>query len=328
MDLIINNKIIDEPIENILNELKREIDGKYLNFIGHKKGSDVTITCPFHRGGQESHPSCHVYADSDNPNIYYGTVHCFTCGKKVPLYTLVGYCFGEDDEFGKQWLVDKYGNTFIEKSTFLPAIELFSKKEPKKYMDESVLNNYNYIHPYMFKRKLTREVISKFKIGYDKDTDCITFPVWDENGKLVTITRRSTTGKKFILEENKDKPVYLLNYIKKENITSVYVCESQINCLTLWTYGIPSVALFGTGSKHQYDILKKSGVRNYILALDGDQAGRKGTLRFINSMPSDIFISVLDVPNGRDINDLSKEEFDRLKIMDIYEWKNKYSKLV
>ena len=54
-----------------------------------------------------------MYAKSDNPKIYKGTTHCFTCGKRVPLYTVVGYCFGRDDEFGKQWLVDRYGNIIL-----------------------------------------------------------------------------------------------------------------------------------------------------------------------------------------------------------------------
>lgn len=101
----------------------------------------------------------------------------------------------------------------------------------------------------MWKRHLTREVVDRFRIGYDKEKDAITFPVWDEKGNLVMITERSVTSKKFYIPSNTEKPVYLLNEVLKCGYNKVYVVESQINCLTLWSWGYPSIALFGTGSK-------------------------------------------------------------------------------
>ena len=98
-------------------------------------------------------------------------------------------------------------------------------------------------------------------------------------------------------------------------MTTVYVVESQINCLTLWQWGYPAIALFGTGSKKQYDILNRSGIRNYILCFDGDDAGRKATQRFIDNLKSDVFISVKQIPDGKDVNDLTKEEFDKLLVI-------------
>ena len=79
------------------------------------------------------------------------------------------------------------------------------------------------------------------------------------------------------------------------------------------TWGYDSVGLFGTGSAHQYQVLKESGLRKFVLCFDGDEAGRKGASRFIKNM-SDIFplVQVVQVPNGKDINDLTTEEFDEL----------------
>ena len=167
----------------------------------------------------------------------------------------------------------------------------------------------------MWKRHLSKEVVDRFRVGYDRETRCLTFPVWDERGNLVTITRRSVDSKLFKLEGDIKKPIYLLNEVLKERSDVVYVCESQINCLTLWGWGYPAIALFGTGASHQYDILKRSGIRSYILCLDGDEAGDKGIKRFILNMPKDIFISTKVMPrDGRDINDLTKEEFDNLPV--------------
>ena len=157
--------------------------------------------------------------------------------------------------------------------------------------------------------------LRKFKIGYDSETNSITFPVWDEHGKLVMVTERSVNTKHFYIPEDVIKPVYLLNFIKKENITTVYVVESQINALTLWSWGYPAIALIGTGSPHQYEVLKKSGIRNYILCFDGDEAGDKGTNRFKKNMSSDVFISTKLIPRGKDVNNLTKEEFDNLPLI-------------
>ena len=104
----------------------------------------------------------------------------------------------------------------------------------------------------------------------------------------------------------------------RENINEVYVAESQIDALTLWGYGYPAIALFGTGGRKSYDILKKSGIRIYHLCLDGDLAGRHGTLRFIKNMPDDVMIDIVYLPDGEDVNDLSKEEFDCLQHFDKY----------
>ena len=78
----------------------------------------------------------------------------------------------------------------------------------------------------MYKRRLTDDVLRKFKIGYDSINNAITFPVWDEHNNLVMITKRNVDKKMFHLEAGVEKPIYLLNFIKNEGIKDVYVVES------------------------------------------------------------------------------------------------------
>ena len=313
MYLQIKSKIINEPIINILKQVKSEIRSNKLSSI-IDKGDNVLITCPIHKNGCETHPSCQVYC-GDSPNVEYGTVHCFTCGYTASLSQLITDCFDEKDKsFGDEWLVERFGNCFIEKKLNIDSPITLSDNK-KDILDEKILDKFNYIHPYMYKRKLTDYVINKFKIGFDKFTNCITFPVWDENNNLVMITKRSVIDKHFYIDENKSKPVYLYNFIKNENITTVYLCESQINALTLWSWGYPAIALIGTGSSEQYNILNRSGIRNYILCFDGDEAGDKGITRFKKNIKDDVIISIKEIPRGKDVNDLSKEAFDNLKII-------------
>lgn len=312
MDLVIKNRIIRTPIKEIIYKLKKDCSYDYFNYIGNQKGNDLKITCPFHKEGHESHPSCHIFCDYNDPKIYYGTVHCFTCGKRVPLYSMVGYCLDGDDELGKDWLIDNFGDTFLDESLFLNEIDLDKKQNTKNYLNESILNQYNFYHPYMEERKLTPYVLNKFKIGYDSKLQALTFPVWDVNNNLLFITKRSVNSKFFIIPENVEKPVYLLNFVLCQNYPYLVICESQINALTLWGYGIPAVALFGTGSEYQYELLKKSGIRNFVLAFDGDDAGRRGCEKFIGKFKNNCIITVLDIPEGKDINDLDRSYVEYL----------------
>lgn len=309
MNLIINNRLIDTSIVKILKQIKSEITtGKLATY--HEKHDNVVVTCPFHKSGKELHPSCGIYC-GDEPTIEYGWFKCFTCGETGPLTKFVGECFNANQDFGKEWLLERYGNTLVERKIQLLPIDLNYRKA--NYLDEKILDTFQNYHPYMTKRKLSSEIIERFKIRYDTETKCIVFPVWDEKGKLLMLTKRSVENKMFLIDENKEKPVYLLNFIKSQNITSVYICESQINALTLWSWGYPAVALFGIGSKTQYEILSKSGIRVYNLCFDGDTPGDKGTANFIKHFEDKgALINVVKIPRGKDVNDLTKEEFDKL----------------
>ena len=117
------------------------------------------------------------------------------------------------------------------------------------------------------------------------------------------------------IEKDIEKPIYLLNEIIKNNIQEVCVCESQINALTCWEYGVPAIATFGCNiTSKQFEILNKSGIFVYNLLFDGDDAGDKGIARFIKNIRKDVIVNVVPMPRGKDVNDLEKEEFlDLLK---------------
>ena len=213
MRLVINNREISEPIENILKELKKEAKKDIFRDIINK-GDNIAVTCPLHKEGRERHPSCYIYNKTDG-DCEYGTVHCFTCGYKASLSKMISDVLDISLEESNQWLVDNFGNTFITKIDFDTDISL--KQEKQKYMDESILDKYDYYHLYMWKRKLTKEVVDQFRVGYDKELQAITFPVWDINNHLITVTKRSVNTKKFYIDKDIEKPVYLLNFIKAYN---------------------------------------------------------------------------------------------------------------
>lgn len=307
----VRNQVLLQQNRNILRKIKRS-------------GNNIMICCPNHKDGQERNPSCGVsltYLDGKPP----GTAHCFACGYIDSLEGLISKCFGYDDpSFGLQWLMDNYvGDTEVGR----PELKLdYSRDIPinlataNNYVTEQELSSYRYYHPYMYKRKLTNEVIEKYDIGYQKDfvfdknwepTEVITFPVRDINGNCLFVSRRSIHGKTFFLPKEFIKPVYGLYELPKD-AKEVIICESVINALTCVVYGKPAVALFGTGDEAQYNTLSNLPIRKYILALDPDNAGNKGIYRILKSRLRNKMLTRLIIPEGKDINDLTKFEFDNL----------------
>ena len=116
MDLIVKNKVIDVPIQVIIERLRQETGNKYFNFIGKPGDTNLRVTCCYHKHGQEQKPSASFFIDKYDPDVEYGFFKCFTCGEKQPLWAVVNFCFDKDrnDEFGKKWLADNFGSIISE----------------------------------------------------------------------------------------------------------------------------------------------------------------------------------------------------------------------
>lgn len=298
----------------------------------------IQITCPFHKNGQESKPSCGITTKEIKQGgkiVPSGTVHCFTCGQTCSLDEMISYCFGKNDfgVFGIEWLRKNFLTVEYEDR---PQIQLNLSRSQRsqkteehqiRYVPEEELDTYRYTHPYMYQRKLTDEIIEMFDIGYDdnfvlKNSNgveshlrCITFPVRDITGGTLFIARRSVDTKFFHYPSGVDKPLYGVYELSKLNEypKEVILCESIFNCLTCWVYGKYAIALNGTGSGYQYTLLKQLPIRKFVLGLDPDDAGRKGMVKLRKALGSSKIITQYDVPEGKDINDLTKEEFMSLK---------------
>ena len=304
-----------EGIPTIVEALVLELRRRGIPLLKHVRvsGTEVMVTCPSHKDGQENHPSCTI-STIDKVRTKAGTVHCFNCGYNVDFQTFVSNCLGFNDrgKRGTQWLLENFLAVTPEQRT-LPTLERRQKEVDITYVTDEELDTYRYYHPYMYERKLTDEIIEKFDVGYDKERQCLTFPVWDNKGRCVFIARRSVNTKYFNYPEGAKKPLYGEHFITND-IKVIIVCESIINCLTCWAYGKPAVALIGLGNKQQTDSLKTLNVRKVILALDPDRGGRIATQKLRKILKnSGKLVSELVVPEGKDINNLSEAEFKGLK---------------
>lgn len=307
--LKINDNYYDLDVINIITELKNQlaINGIFLFNSIKELPDDVMISCPFHKGGQERKPSCGIRKED-------GWVHCFACGESSSLTQMISRCLGYDDlgQQGLGWLKTNFlGDISANRNLDL---DLSRNKSiiKSQFVSEDELKKYRYYHEYMFKRKMTEEVIEKFDIGYDINTNCITFPVRDKNGNCLFIARRSVIGKYFNYPTNIEKPVYGL-YELPNNADEIIICESMINCITCYVYGKCAVALNGTGTDYQIKQLNELTCRKFILALDPDEAGKKGCNRIYKGLHKNKIITKYIIPKEKDVNDLTREEFENLQ---------------
>ena len=193
-------------------------------------------------------------------------------------------------------------------------------KQTGNYVSEQELASYRMTVPYMYQRGLTDEIIEKYDIGYDgkfipegrkKPLPCVTFPVKDLKGNTLFLCRRSIEGKFFHYPRSVEKSVYGI-YELPADVKSVLVCESCFNALTAVKYGYPAVALLGTGTTNEITQLKRLGVQEFVLCLDGDEAGRKGAEKLKKALRSVALVWTIQMPPDKDVNDCTKEEFDAL----------------
>lgn len=316
-DLIIDQHVIRRDIKGILSELQKIcVPGKLKNIV--YQSENVRVTCPVHKDGMENKPSCNIYVGEDN-DIIWGTTHCFACGYKGSLISFVSEACDKSLSWANNWLKQHFTEYVLDENQLAidgPININKDKNLGKERIKESVLLDFQSWHPYMEKRGLSKSVCEKYDVKYDQNSECIVFPVRDLSGKISFMTRRSVNSKKFIIDKDIDKDIYLLYNIIKDKVKAVYVCESQINALTLESWGYRAIALLGTGTEHQYDLLNKSGVVQYYLCFDGDEAGTNGINKFVKNV-TDCFITKIEIPEGKDVNDLTKEKFDNLPKTDI-----------
>ena len=310
--LIIDNYVINKPIEDILNLLRISLTNGKLKDI-ENKGDNILVTCPVHDGGHEHTPACNIYIGNDT-KLPYGYFNCFVCGAKGSFLKFVAECFDSSESYAKSWLLKNFGGELTEKSVFIgEPIVLNKNKGIKKHLDESILDQYQTWCPYLAKRKLSREICELFKVRYDPKYRQVIFPAYDVKGNLVMLTKRSIDTKTFYLDKDVEKPVYCLDYIMKNNIKTVLITEGPFDCLTGWEYGFPTIATFGKISDSQIEQINKSCINIIYAAFDNDAAGKSFTETLKKKLTKRIIIIETRFPaNKKDINDLTKEELQEI----------------
>ena len=168
-----NNNLFIEKLNSLLSRVSIVdiLRDKYK--VVHRGGSQYFVQCPFHKDGQETHPSMSV---DDSKGLY----QCFTCGAKGNTITYLkekeGMDFKEAVKYlGKRFSVDT-SDFFSAKNSQKEQIYLESRRINRiacNFFGKNLLlkdKNGNYFYKeaveYLKKRKIPFSIIKEFKIGY------------------------------------------------------------------------------------------------------------------------------------------------------------------
>ena len=169
----VNNNLFIEKLNSLLSRVSLVdiLRDKYK--VVHRGGSQYFVQCPFHKDGQETHPSMSV---DDSKGLY----QCFTCGAKGNTITYLkekeGMDFKEAVKYlGKRFSVDT-SDFFSTKNSQKEQIYLESRRINRiacNFFGKNLLlkdKNGNYFYKeaveYLKKRKIPFSIIKEFKIGY------------------------------------------------------------------------------------------------------------------------------------------------------------------
>lgn len=163
---------------------------------------------------------------------------------------------------------------------------------------------------YFLGRGISMESIRTFSLGYSKNQDMVTVPVFSDNGIPVGFVARSIEGKAFKNSTNLPRSKVLFN-LNRCKFSEIIVVESSFDAIKLHQMGFNAVATLGANvSREQLRLLEKYATK-IILAPDSDEAGEGFTKKIIDTIKNRE-ISLIKIPNGKkDIGDMTKEEIIR-----------------
>ena len=245
----------------------------------------------------------------NNPSMMftdkYNICKCFSCGASYDIYDLIGLDY-DLHNFKEQ--LEKVQELYLG---YVPV-----KKEVKKEIDNKIYDYTNYYNKcfknrykttYLEQRGITRELIDKYKIGYDEERQLVVFPI----NKHCYFARSVVNNDKIKSRGSSD--IWNKKYIK-ENNQLVYVTEGIIDALSLEVIdpNVKVMSINGVGNVNSLIYaLKENNFNGTIgIVFDKDGAGKKATDELkkelakinVNSFSTSMIATFDDISKVKDIN--------------------------
>jgi DNA primase len=286
-------------------QVKRVLTGAGID-IEAEYGTDYIVFCPYHNNNRT--PAGEVSKD-------HGMFFCFGCQTTRTLIEFVMYTSNRTYFEAVRYIKSKEQETSIEESV---NKALINKPEFIQYDELLIkrLNNQALESPrairYFEGRKITKESIEKFSLGYSEKQDSVTIPIYSPDGMCIGFVARTVEGKEFKNTPGlpKGKVLFNLHRIKTSNI--VYVVESSFDAIRLDQVGFPAVATLGANvSAAQIRLLEKY-FNSIVLIADNDDAGMIMRDKLIEKL-GPIVTSVYIDKKYKDIGDMDDEAIKKLE---------------
>lgn len=261
------------------------------------QSGQAVFNCPFC-----SDTKGHLYMDREN-----GAFFCQKCNERGNLITLQKH-FGDYQKDRPQMNKPYQKPQNAITAAFPDKNERSIVPDDKKTVEANLrlLNNKSALEYVTEKRGLSIETVKAFKIGLhidNKGGHWLDIPHY-EKGKLINIKSRSLPPTEKTFKRVKDCRSVLFNSDCLENNSTVYLCEGEIDALTLLDKGENKVVATTTGAG-SFDLAwidQLKGIQTIIIVYDPDEPGQKGAREVARRLGYDRCFNVV-LPDGLDINE-------------------------
>ena len=277
-----------------------------------QRRSELIALCPMHKyrvGKEDNNPSWSINADT-------GAHHCFSCGYKGNLLTLISDLLEYGDlEKAKSWL---RSNTEVNwdlvskqleeaKKTYVHLPKLVPMSEARLAVFKEVPNWAAH------DRGLSVEACSAYGVSWRESDSTWVLPIRSLEGRLLGWQEKGHLSRKFFNRPPgvpKSKTLFGMNCWEPGQMI---VVESPLDAVKLKSVGIPGgVATFGAVvSEDQIEIMRKA--EPLIIAMDNDEAGKKASKFLLDSfrrLGIECWFFNYGDSDKKDIGDMDQNEID------------------
>jgi len=300
-------------------ETVRAIAKQFLRKVKPGASEQIQAECPFHVS-DNPHGSV-TFAMSASRGIFY----CFSCHASGNLEK-----FLRDIGVAPLTVELQYKQLLDRLRLSAPPPKDIRKFDPhvNEPLPENLLGIFDYCPTRLLEVGFTEKTLRSFDIGYDPYHNMVTFPLRDVDGHLVGISGRRPEGegprykiydKEYMTwglpaQRKTERSVLLWNAHRAAPECSlanrpIIVTEGFKACMWVWQCGFTNVVAL-TGSNitlEQMWILEQLGAP-VVLMLDGDAAGRDGTVRSGRRLEKALNVRVARIPEEEQPDDLSIEQ--------------------
>jgi DNA primase len=293
-----SNLYSEEQIRRVINGAGIDIEAEF--------GNDFIIYCPYHNNSRT--PAGEVAKDS-------GLFFCFGCQTTKNLEEFVMFITGRSYFETARYIKSKETETNIENVVnktmyaapdFVQYDELLIKRLSKQALESPRAVRY------FEGRKITKDSVQKFDLGYSEKQDSVTVPMHSPDGLCLGFVARTVEGKEFKNTPGLPKSKILFNLHRVKTSSVVYVVESSFDAIRLDQVGFPAVATLGANVSASQTKLLEKYFNNVVLIADNDEAGAIMKDKLIEKLGSLITVITID-KKYKDIGDMDDETIKQLE---------------
>lgn len=232
-------------------------------------------------------------------------VHCFACGADYDLFDLL--MLEENLQSPRDALArasQLYGHNDTAASGVSPegrgggrrSAPPSPEKELPSYLEDCFAHRAE--TGYFARRGLSPETVTRFRLGYDPQRDCVVLPC--EGGHVV---RRSVSEKRYLNEKGQPSPLFQPELLSGGGETPVFLLEGTFDALSAEELGFRACALNGSGNREKAAALLRALPKPapILLLPDSDPAGESWAAALSAEFPW--LYRCPPVPVGKDLNE-------------------------